>query len=140
MKPAKTLYCIADEASFRLLRGSGDDLEELCSVQASDLPGVEHHSSNAGRNHSGSGTSFGHSTGSDAEIERPRLAKQVVSALQAEWDKQLADSIFLAAGPKMLGALRDAIPKALAAHVAVELPKDLSKVPPHTLASHFGDK
>ena len=39
--------------------------------------------------------------------------------------------------PKMLGALRDAMPVKLERHVAAELPKDLSDVPAHALYSHF---
>jgi protein required for attachment to host cells len=61
----------------------------------------------------------------------------VVRALEAEWSKGAADRIVLAAGPKMLGALRDAMPGALAGHIAEELHKDLSDVPAHALAEHL---
>jgi protein required for attachment to host cells len=138
MKPVVTLYCIADEAGFRLLRGTGNAFEELLHASAEAFDDVEYEFGKGGRNRAGSGaTSFGHDTKSAAEIERPRLAKHVVRALQAEWAKGAADRIIVAAGPKMLGALRDAMPGALAGHIAAELSKDLSDIPAHALYSHF---
>jgi protein required for attachment to host cells len=131
MKPAVTLYCVADEAGFRLLSGPPRAVpEELANVRAADLPGVDYEFGRTGGSRAGS-VSFGH--GTSAEIERPRLARHVVAALQAEWDKGRAARIVIAAGPKMLGALRDAMPKGLAAHVAAEVGKDLSDVPAHEL-------
>jgi protein required for attachment to host cells len=138
MKPVVTLYCIADEAGFRLLRGHGVRIEELLTASADSFDDVEYQFTKGGRNRAGAGaTSFGHDTKSAAEIERPRLAKHVVRALEAEWAKGAADRIVVAAGPKMLGALRDAMPGSLAGHVAAELPKDLSDVPAHALAEHL---
>lgn len=138
MKPVITLYCIADEAGFRLLRGKGSEIEELLKAGAEDFDDVEYEFSKGGRNRAGAGaSSFGHDTKSAAEIERPRLARHVANALETEWAKGSADRIVLAAGPKMLGALRDAIPGALAGHITAELSKDLSDVPAHALSSHF---
>lgn len=138
MTPVVTLYCIADEAGFRLMRGKGSEIEELLTASAEAYDDVNYEFPKGGRNRAGAGhTSFGHDTKSTAEIERPRLAKHVVRALEAEWAKGGADRIVVAAGPKMLGALRDAIPGALAGHIAAELSKDLSDVPAHALYSHF---
>jgi protein required for attachment to host cells len=138
MKPLATLYCIADEAGFRLVRGMGTEMEELLTASAEAFDDVDYEFAKGGRNRAGAGaTSFGHDTKSAAEIERPRLAKHVVRALEAEWAKGTADRIVVAAGPKMLGALRDAMPGGLQAHVATELPKDLSDVPVHDLARHL---
>lgn len=138
MKPVVTLYCIADEAGFRLLRGTGSKVEELLTATADAFDDVGYEFARSGRSRSGAGaTSFGHDTKSAAEIERPRLAKHVVRALAAEWAKGGADRIVVAAGPKMLGALRDAMPGALAGQIAAELSKDLSDIPAHALWSHF---
>jgi protein required for attachment to host cells len=138
MTPIVTLYCIADEAGFRLLRGKGPEIEELLKASAEAFDDVNHAFSKGGRNRAGAGhTSFGHDTKSAAEIERPRLAKHVVRALEAEWSKGTADRIVLAAGPKMLGALRDAMPKALAQAITQEIAKDLSDIPDHALAAHL---
>lgn len=136
MRPVVTLYCIADEAGFRLLRGKGAEMDEILNASAEAFDDVEYEFAKGGRNRAGS-ASFGHDTRSSAEIERPRLAKHVIRALEAEWSKGSADRIVLAAGPKMLGALRDALPGSLRAHVAAELHKDLSDVPVHALADHF---
>jgi protein required for attachment to host cells len=138
MKPIVTLYCVADESGFRLLRGKAGEMEELLKANADAFDDVEYAFSKGGRNRAGSGaTSFGHDTKSAAEIERPRLAKHVVRALEAEWSKGASDRIVVAAGPKMLGALRDAMPDALAGHIAAELSKDLSDIPAHALFAHF---
>lgn len=138
MKPIMTLYCIADETGFRILRGAGKEVEELLRASAEAFDDVEYEFSKGGRNRSGAGaTSFGHDSKSAAEIERPRLAKHVVRALEAEWSKGSADRIVLAAGPKMLGALREAMPAKLVAHIVAELAKDLSDVPAHALHTHL---
>ena len=138
MKPVVTLYCIADEAGFRLLHGKGNDFTEVLKADAENFDDVGYEFAKTGRNRAGQGaTSFGHDTRSAAEIERPRLAKHVIRALEAEWSKGGADRIVLAAGPKMLGALRDAMPGGLKSHVAAELPKDLSDVPVHALHDHL---
>lgn len=138
MRPVVTLYCIADEAGFRLMRGKGSEIEELLQASAEAFDDVAHEFGKSGRNRAGSGaTSFGHDTKSAAEIERPGLAKHVVRALEAEWAKGAADRIVVAAGPKMLGALRDAMPGPLAGHVAAELSKDLSDIPAHAVYAHF---
>jgi protein required for attachment to host cells len=141
MKPVVTLYCIADESGFRLLRGTGTTMDELLKASAEAFDDVDYEFAKGGRNRSGAGaTSFGHDTRSAAEIERPRLAKHVACALQAEWSKGTADRIVLAAGPKMLGALRDAMPKALAGQITAELARDLSDIPSHALAQHLEPK
>ncbi|MCU0902714.1 MAG: host attachment protein [Tabrizicola sp.] len=140
MHSVVTLYCIADEAGFRLLRGKGTQIEECLNASAEAFDDVEYAFSKNGRNRSGTGaTSFGHETKSAAEIERPRLAKHVIAALEAEWSRGAADRIVIAAGPKMLGALRDAMPGQLAGHVSAELSKDLSDVPAHALYDHLND-
>jgi protein required for attachment to host cells len=138
MKPVVTLYCIADEAGFRLLRGKGGEMEAVLTASAEAFDDVEYEFSKGGRNRAGAGaTSFGHDSKSAAEIERPRLAKHVVRALEAEWSKGGSDRIIVAAGPKMLGALRNAMPGSLSGHIAAELSKDLSDIPAHALYSHF---
>jgi protein required for attachment to host cells len=138
MKPVVTLYCIADEAGFRLLRGIGSEIEELLKADADAFDDVGYEFPKSGRNRAGRGdTSFGHETQTAAEIERPRLARHVIRALEAEWARATCDRIVVVAGPKMLGALRDAMPDALAKHVAADLAKDLSDVAAHDLYQHL---
>lgn len=136
MKVADTLYCIADERGFRLLRGNGGRMELAHAAAAEDFPDWSHAVTDPGRNRSG-GVSFGTGGSDPDEVQRPRLAKHIVAALDAEWQKGGAGRIVLAAGPKMLGALRQAMPKPLAQEIATEIDKDLSDVPVHALAEHF---
>lgn len=136
MKAADTLYCIADERGFRLLRGNGGKLEPIHAAGADDFADWSHAVTDPGRNRAG-GISFGNGGGDAAEIERPRLAKHIVAALEAEWQNGGAGRIVLAAGPKMLGALRKAMPKGLAQEITEEFDKDLSDVPDHALADHL---
>lgn len=136
MKAADTLYCIADERGFRLLRGNGGRMEAIHAAGADDFADGSHAFREGARNQSG-GISFGTGSTDSDEIERPRLAKHIVAALQTEWRKGGAGRIVLAAGPKMLGALRKAMPKDLAQEIAQEVDKDLSDIPDQDLASHL---
>jgi protein required for attachment to host cells len=136
MRAADTLYCIADDRSFRLLRGNAGHMEPIHAAGSDDFADVSHALTDPGSNRAG-GISFGHATGSPAEIERPRLAKHIVAALEAEWQKGGAGRIVLVAGPKMLGVLRQAMPRALAAEIVQEIDKDLSDIPDHALAAHL---
>lgn len=139
MKVADTLYCIADERGFRLLRGNGGRMEPIHAAGADDFPDWSHGFREGGRNQSG-GINFGTGGGDSAEIERPRLAKHIVAELEEEWKKGGADHIVLAAGPKMLGELRKAMPKDLAEAITQEVGKDLSDIPDHALAAHLEEK
>jgi protein required for attachment to host cells len=136
MKALQSLYLLASDQEFRLLRGQGVQLEEIGHRRAADFPDVA--------NVYPAGKSQGRAIGAndrggpDAE-ERRRFARHVVEALEAEWAKAKDDRIILVAGPKMLGVLRDLMPKALAGQVAVDLAKDLVKLPLQDLPSHLED-
>lgn len=138
MKAADTLYCIADDRSFRLLCGNAGRMEPIYAAGSDDFADVLHVLIEPGRNRSG-GISFGHETGDADEIERPRLAKHIVAALEAEWHKGGAGRIVLVAGPRRLGVLRKAMPKALAAEITQEINKDLLDIPDQDLAAHLED-
>ncbi|MES2548465.1 MAG: host attachment protein [Pseudomonadota bacterium] len=139
MKAADTLYCIADERGFRLLRGNAGKLEPIHAAGADDFADWSHAVGEPGRNRSG-GINFGNGGGDAAEIERPRLAKHIVAALEEEWKKGGAGRIVIAAGPKMLGALRKAMPKHLMQEITAEFDKDLSDVSEHELLDHLVEK
>jgi protein required for attachment to host cells len=135
MKKLRTLYLIASEAGFRLVQ-----THEL-QARDPDLIEITHYNypSEQSHNHGGPGAP-GFDTGATAnkvEQERIRFVRHIVAALEAEWAKGTHDRIVIAAGPKMLGELRNALPKALLPHVAKELHKDLMKIPLHDLAPHF---
>lgn len=140
MKTIPTLYLLAGEDGFRLLHDSGKGFAELSQAKADDFPDVAHEfSSELGQGHTAGVQFSGDGGKSDAEIERPRLAKHAVAALAAEWAKGGHDRMVISAGPKMLGALRDAMPKQVQEKIAAELHKDLMKVAAHDLPSHFKD-
>jgi len=137
MKTIPTLYMLAGEDGFRLLHDAGKGLAELLQAKADDFPDVAHDpGGERGRGHA-AGVQFGGEGKSEAEIERPRLAKHAVAALAVEWGKGGYDGMVISAGPKMLGALRDAMPKSLQEKIAAELHKDLMKVSVHDLPSHL---
>lgn len=138
MKPIPTLYLLAGQNGFRLLHGAASGLAELSQAESADFPDVEHDfGSERGRNHA-AGIPFGNEGGkTEAEIERPRLAHHAAQALAVEWAKGGYERIVISAGPKMLGALREALPKHLQGAVAAELHKDLLKVAAHDLPEHF---
>lgn len=138
MKARQNLYLVASEREFRLLRGHAADLRELAHSQADDFPDVkDRFQFEASRGHAAS-VSFAVNDRGEHEAEaRRRLARHAVAALEAEWAKAPADGIILTAGPKMLGAVRDALPKALAGHVLAEIAKTLTDVPVRDLPEHF---
>lgn len=140
MKKLRTLYLIASEDGFRLLQTHAPDLAEIAQKTADDFSDVAYsYPSEQTSSHTGAGTSGFDVSGSanKVEQERIRLARHIAAALAAEWAKGTHDRIVVAAGPKMLGQLREAMPKPLHAHVVAELHKDLMKIPVHDLASHF---
>lgn len=138
MKMIPTLYLLAGEDGFRLLHSSAAGLSELSRAAADDFPDVAHDfATERGRNHAAGVQFSGDGGKSDAEIERPRLAHHATLALAAAWARGGHDCIVISAGPKMLGALREALPKQLADKVARELNKDLMKVAVHDLPGHF---
>lgn len=138
MKAKQTLYLLAADRDFRLLLGAKSGLSEIAHRKADDFPDVENpFGAEAGRGHSGSVSYSTTDRGGPEVEERRRFARHAIAALEAEWAGVKADGIVIAAGPKMLGELRDALPKALAAHVVADLDKDLVKIALHDLPSHF---
>ncbi len=138
MKALQSLYLLAADQDFRLLRGSGSGLVELDHQRADDFPDVrDHFAAQQSRWHTASVSYDVADRRGRGQEERNRFARHVVAGLEAEWAKGGYDRIILSAGPKMLGVLREVMPKALAAHVAAELGKDLLKTPLHELPSHF---
>jgi protein required for attachment to host cells len=142
MKKLRTLYLIAAEDGFRLLHTHEPDLAEIAVKSADDFSDVAYSYPNQQSRSHGGPSNPGFETGGSAnkiDEERLRFARHIVAALGTEWATGNHDQIVLSAGPKMLGQLRDLLPKALHAHVVTEMHKDLMKIPVHDLASHFKD-
>lgn len=138
MRGPVTLYLVASDEEFRILRGEGAALTELSHRRLAEFAdGDFAFSAPKGRNASG-GISFGVSSGqTEADIERPRLAAHAAEALGAAWSAGPFDGIVIAAGPKLLGALRKALPKALHGHLKGEINKSLTKLSLHELPGHL---
>jgi len=140
MKPTQTLYLLAADRDFRLLRGARSELAEITHRKADDYPDVHGRDAPPPSRGQSGGISFNTTEpGAHEAEERRRFACYALEALEKEWAKGKADRIVIAAGPRMLGELRDQIPKALAAHVAAEMPKDLIRIAVHDLPAHFED-
>lgn len=83
-----------------------------------------------------------HHTVGDSDPRRDmkhKFAVRVAHELEAALKRGAFDKLVIAAPPAMLGDLRAALPKAVAATVAAELHKDLVKTPDHELPGHFKD-
>jgi protein required for attachment to host cells len=122
MKPIVTLYLLLNDENYRLVHTHEEGLGEITHTKAElTAAGIAHVQ--------------GH--GPKEGAERVHLGKHAAKMLAAEWAKGGYDRIVLAAGPKMLGEIRQDLPKALHAHVAAELHKDLVGIPLHDLPGHF---
>lgn len=142
MKIPHTLFLLAADQDYRLLsnKNGGSDLAEIAHRKADDFADVHYtySSSDGGRQVTTAGIKFGSESHTNAdEMERGRFAAHVVAGLAEEWAKGSYDRIVLSAGPKMLGVLRDAMPKSLASHIAAEMHKDLIRTATHDLPSHL---
>jgi protein required for attachment to host cells len=142
MKRTQTLFLLASEGGYRLLRTADEALSEIAAVNSDSFADMPESDPGSQRNAFGpSGAMFG--TGEESrlgELARAAVARHAMTALDQAWAKQGCDRIAIAAGPKMLGALRAALPKALTDKVALELAKDLMAVRVHDLPPHFEGK
>lgn len=138
VKALQSLYLLAGDQNFRLLHAKGADLIELAQHRADEFPDVkDHFSAQDSRGHTSTVSYDVTDRGAHRDEERIRFGRHAVTALETEWARAGYDRIIISAGPKMLGVLRDLLPKALAGHVAAQLHKDLINTPLHELARHF---
>lgn len=141
MKPIVTLIVIAAEKELRLLRhaGTGKGLTEVVHRHAEGYPDTDvEYTGGQGRSHV-AGVHFGHGDShAEQDEERLRFAAHVLEETAREWAGGTYDRILLAAGPRLLGVLRDRMPAPLKAQVMAELDKDLVKVPVIDLPDHLG--
>ena len=144
MHPTRTYVLIADagRAKAYLSLKPGDPLRRVLGFELSeDIPRVaDFKDHKPGTSQPSVGTAH-HTVGTSdprREVKR-KFAAEVADALEAEHRKGAFDKLVIAAPPAMLGDLRAALSKAVAATVVAELNKDLVKTPEHELASHFAD-
>ncbi len=141
MTSKTTLYLLASEQAFTIYAGKAPRaVQEVLQRQASDYDDVlEEPTSEKTRGTTGQ-VSFnvGPDSGASSDRQRQALAGHAWQAVGDLWAGGGHDRIILAAGPKMLGALRARQPKALGEFVAGELVKDLMNLPPQELPAHLG--
>ena len=141
MTSKTTLYLLASEDAFAIYAGRAPRaLELLATRQAAEFGDVlEEPTSEKTRGSTGQ-VSFNVGPELDAQSDRQRLAlaAHAWQALDGIWPAGGHDRIVLAAGPKMLGALRAQQPTTLADYVSGELGKNLMNVPPQELPAHLG--
>lgn len=144
MKSTRTYVLIADagQAKAYLSIKPGDPLQRVESFELSEeIPRVADFKDHKPGTSQASVGSAHHTVGTSdprREVKR-RFAVEVADALEAEHRKGAFDRLVIAAPPAMLGDLRTALAKQVAAVVVAELHKDLVKTPEHELASHFKD-
>jgi protein required for attachment to host cells len=144
MHATRTYVLIADAGQARayLSMKPGDQLQRVAGFELSeDIPRVAALKDHKPGTSQPSVGSAHHTVGTSdprREVKR-RFAEEVAAALEAEHRKGAFDKLVIAAPPAMLGDLRVALPKAVAATVVAELHKDLVKTPEHELLQHFGD-
>ena len=144
MKPVRTLIALVSEKELRLLTapGTGKGVQQLRHVSADDFPDTDvAFSDRPGRGQAAPGMARHGFVEGDSEQrrERERFADHVAGILSEVWDKGTHDRILLAAGPRMLGQLRQVLPEAVAAALMADLDKDLVKIPTPELPRHLQD-
>lgn len=104
----------------------------------SDRPGrVFDHAVEAGKRR---GTVAHHGTGgerSPRKHEAQLFASRIAQELETAGQERRFDRLILVAGPAFLGLLRAALPKAVVAAIAAEVPKDLMHEPESAIRAHL---
>lgn len=142
MKPARTLVLVASEGEAKILEntGKGKGLKELCAMRADDFPDVDQGFTEAPGHQTAAPGMGGHAftpRESEREARRTTFAGIILEGLEQVWKKGGHDRMIVAASPRLLGELRQRMPKAMVAAVAADLPKDLLKVKLIDLPGHF---
>lgn len=142
MKPVKTLVLVANDREARLLEneGVGKGLRQLGQVNRdAALDSGEGHGDQRGRSQAAPGMArHGMEPATDEEaVTRARFATALAEMVAGDLTLGGHDRLIVCAPPKMLGALRDALPHEATAKLAADLPKDLVHTPLADLPKHF---
>ncbi|MHC0054873.1 host attachment protein [Actibacterium sp. D379-3] len=140
MKRKRTFVLIANEQQALFLEndGIGRGLAEVGSLrggaksQFSDLPGRSQ-ATPGGTRHG-----FDRTT-PEREHDRESFAAEVIEKAHAIWATGGYDRMVMSAPPKMLGALRDALPDPMRKALVGDMDKDLLNLALPDLPSHFED-
>lgn len=129
---------VADEAIVRILRrpGGGSELEPVEEITdpAAHASGAELRRDAQGRR----GSTVTASAGPDERhVEAQAFARHVADRLAEALNQRRFDTLHIAAAPRFLGLLRDALGKPVAATVRGTLDKDLVKDDPRSIAARL---
>lgn len=141
MRAKRTLILLANEKAARFLvnDGVGHGLSELSAFAASDFDDTDtRFSDRPGRQNAAPGMARHGFEPHTPERDQERMAfiAHVVERTAAAWTDGF-DRLVVVAAPRMLGALRQALPDDLKAAVVAELDKDLLKTPILDLPGHL---
>lgn len=142
MKQIRTLVLLASEGEAKILEnaGRGKGLKEVCAMRAADFPDVDQGFTEAPGHQTAAPGMGGHAftpRESEREARRTTFAGIILEGLEQVWAKGGHDRMIVAASPRLLGELRQRMPKAMAEKVAADLPKDLVKIALIDLPRHF---
>lgn len=144
MRPIRTLVAIADERRLRLFenRGVGKGLVALTEIAFADREGeVPEYADDPGRMTAAPGMgrhAMDPRTPPD-EQARQRWARDVAGEIEKVLEADGQQRLIIAAGPKFLGRLRDALGPVAREKLYAELDKDLVEVEERRLVDHFAD-
>ena len=144
MKPVHTLVFLANEQEARLLEndGIGKGLRQIQHLSRDEVSGKAiAYADTPGRSRGGPGGAQHGMEPPSSEIRqnRDRFAADLMTALDKTWAAGAYDRLLIAAPPKMLGALRERLPKPMADCLSGDVPKDLLRIPQADLPKHFKD-
>ncbi|MDJ0826850.1 MAG: host attachment family protein [Rhodobacter sp.] len=142
MKAVHTLVLLANEREARVLvnEGVGKGLRQLRHLDRDAVSGDRiAYADDSGRSRSGPGGAHHKMEPSSSEVRQNRetFAADLLTELDKIWAKGEFDRLAISAPPKMLGAIRDRLPKGLADKLTAEMDKDLLHTPLADLAGHF---
>jgi len=144
MTPVRTLVLLASEKEARVLEnaGVGKGLHQIGHLDRAAISGGRiAYSDTPGRSHAGAGGAHHGMEPSSSETRqnRERFATDLMAEVRKIWGKGGYDRLVISAPPKMLGALRERMPRDMADKLLAEKDRDLLHTPLADLAGHFSD-
>lgn len=142
MKSIHSLVLLANEGEARLLQndGVGKGLRQIAHFDRDAVSGeAVSYSDNTGRSRAGVGAAHHGMDRSSSENRqnRERFARDLIRVVENTWDKGEYDRLYVAAPPKMLGALRECLSKPMMNCLSGDIAKDLLNVAQSDLPAHF---
>jgi len=145
MKAKVTWILVADGGTAKVFEhlGPGKGLTTVTDLkfEQEHLQAREINSDRPGRSYSsvGPGRSAIEPSSDPVEVRERRFVEHVADVLDGKLHEGAFHRLIVAAAPSALGDLRPAFSKALRDVIAVELPKDLTRLPTPDLEAHLAE-